>query len=608
MKKALTLTFALSASAVLSSCALSKYLDPGKSEDYFTVNLYTDYDGIIGDYANKTLDIVKAKKVGYAFAKKNETFNADGMQVAQGAPQYTVTTQNVPHGYKYVFDRWVGFYPDGKEVNSSKIEGNCDLFAYFKAEKKHYNVTFKNDYQQVWSVSLEYQTKLGEVGKIGDTQISFINDSYAHDPEGRGRDPYYSDFTFAGYEVTVRNEDGTVQSTTDYASYTDLNNIVIQNDTDIKVKYAETKKSFKVKASPVDEEGNPLAFDDSSAYEEVNVVYDEELALTKTIAGKHLDHYEGTYGTSESVPESLRGKKVDSKFIRYEADLKAVFAPNKKSVAVNFHEKPSSEAVTFEEGDTLVYPSSVKAADGYSFTGLYSASPTGFEVFDESHLFDSETLDLYPICVPSKICHNVDKKYFYYRFDKDLQGYFLENFAYGSFAGDTFTPEKVAINLAKADYWGEAASFSDDLATPYDNYAGLVVKYGVVGISSFKSSSGTKAKASSAANIATVEIPDSVISISSSGLAGLSSLLKEDGTAVLDLSQTSIINLGDYAFKGDVNIKKIILPDGLYSAGSQLFYDCDYLSEAMIKEGLSTTNFADDWNKNGEITVTVTPY
>lgn len=593
MKKRVGLCLCLAAPLLLTGCKLSDVLAPGDSNEYFKVNIYTDYIGFDTDYANKNLSTAKARLAGYCYAKRNDALNLEGLMVAEGAPQYAKSIRSNETGHHWEFRELVGFYNDGSRIDPLHIGGNCNLFAYFDSVINTYTVTFVNNYQTVWSDSIEYQTKIGE------TEHAFTRDSYDHDPEGRGRDFYYIDYRFGGYEVTRYDEDGKVIGVPSVmVDHDEINQLPITAETKIAVKYVEDPMVFKVKVSPVDEEGNPLTFDDGSEYEEVAVSYDKAVTLNKSIAGKGLDHYEGAYG--EDAPEFLRGRTFDASHVRYEADVKAVYAKVKRTVTVNFHEKAGAKDVTFEEGDVLAIPTTgVSVGDGFTFAGFYTTQENQgtFESYDITKIFQQQEshIDLYPAGIPTRICHTAGNKKFYYRFDREIYGYVLENF---------YTTDPGEVALAATDFWSDDPTrFSTSVAYSTASFTGLLEHYLFLGISSLKSYKAAGAEGSSYASVSSFTLPSTVTTIYSEGLAFLSSLCKNDESGILNLSSSKLTRIDQYAFKGDINIKHVILPSTIKTIGMMAFKDCEYLdkgqpwgADIQIPAGVDTTGFGLKWN------------
>ena len=606
MKKRVGLCLCLAAPLLLTGCKLSDVLEPGNSNDYYKVNIYTDYIGFDADYAQKSLSAAKAKLAGYCYAQKNGAINLEGLMVAEGAPQYAKSTRSNETGHHWEFQQLVGFYDDGTAIDPLKITANCSLFAYFDSVINEYTVTFVNNYQTVWTDSIVYNTKIGE------TVHAFTRDSYDHDPEKRGRDFYYIDYRFGGYEITRYDDDGKVIGVpSTMADHDEINQLPITAETKIAVKYVEDLMKFRVKVSPVDEQGHPLSFDDGSEYDEVAVTYDQAVALDKSIAGKALDHYEGIYG--EGAPAFLVGRPFDAEHVRYEAEVKAVYKDVKRTITVNFHEKAESKDVTFEEGDVLAIPTTgVSVGDGFTFAGFYTTAENqgSFVPYDITKIFQQQEshIDLYPAGIPTRICHSSGNKKFYYRFDRDIYGYVLENF---------YTTDPGLVSLAAADFWSDdPAAFSTTVAYSSSSFAGLLEHYRFLGISSLKSYKAAGATGSSYASVASFTLPDTVTTIYSEGLAFLSSLCISDDNGILDLSASKLTRIDQYAFKGDINIKHVILPSTIKTIGMMAFKDCEYLAKGQswaadikIPAGVDTSKFALKWNYwkddiEGAITIT----
>lgn len=612
--KSRALCLCLSSAFLLSGCALTSIFTPGASEDYCRVNLFSDYEGIEADISSHSLDENKATMIGYCYAKRGSTFNLESMKAADSGLSYKVSTRSAPKGHSYSFKEWVGFYSDGNAIDTQQINADCKVFASFEAVKKDYLVTFKNNYQTVFEVSLKYQDTLGA------SEQALTSDTYSHDPENRGSDPYYMEYEFAGYSVRTEDDEGVVSEDT-YANFEALNAVAIEGKTDIAVLYKTstdtsgkevegTKKKFNLALTPYDGSGNPLTFDDSSNSDALKVTYNEAApAPSKTISGYVFDHYEGKYEL-EGTPIVLQNKTFDANHVRYDAALKAVYRLATKSVTVNFHDKASPTIVTFEEGDTISFPdTNIKVPDGYAFAGYFTATEGSLTEFDKADLYEGgTTLDLYPAAVPARIVNKTGKKRFYYRFDTLLQGYALENFALQDESTDAFLPnEDNDVEIAATDFMTGTKTYS---VAGYTDADALFARFGFVAIDSLKAVTVAGAPGTSVGKIVSFALPDSVTKILDNGMAGMSSL-RYDGSNdyCLDLRDSKVTSIGAYAFKDAINMKKVILPKVVTYVGSFAFMDCEYLEEIVLPYAADQSKFApnNEWKRLSPTTDTLFP-
>ena len=174
--------------------------------------------------------------------------------------------------------------------------------------------------------------------------------------------------------------------------------------------------------------------------------------------------------------------------------------------------------------------------------------------------------------------------------------------------GDLLT-DKSLVSLAASDFLN-ADRLPTSSVAGYTTYDALLAKFGFLAIESFTSAKAAGAPGSSAERINSLALPDSVVEIMDSGFEGLHKLYYEPGTRTLDLSSTKITKIGSYAFKGNINVEKVIMPNGIASIGSYAFKDCEHLAEIHLPAGKTEDQFSENWNyskpgETGKITVII---
>ena len=423
--------------------------------------------------------------------------------------------------------------------------------------------------------------------------------------------------------------DGHVVSVDHIDSYEDINDYIVGSTIEIEVDYLESKYSYDVAIEPIYRDGTVDTPLDKSLFNpnelSQNVVYGKAMnpmATSKLSGDRVFSHYEGTYGTTDPVPASIRGLSFQAAHVEYNATVKAVYVDEEKSTKATFHLGEQSgvlktETRTYAYGSTPLLPDSkIIIPSGWAFTGLYTTTAGSLEPFDFDHLYDYSEIDLYPVLVPSRLTYtsqtpyvesakNYDKKFFYL-FDSELGGYTLENFAL--YDGGELGTVKGYLPLSAADFWNKenVAGFSTSVGSVS---SGLLSRYGFVAVASFKNSSMSDAKGDSAARISDMALPNSVTRIMDNGFAGLSALGRLS-TGVFDLSASKITSIGSHAFRNNINITSIKLPN-FENLSVRLFDDCESITvtvpytKAKVEEMIAAGTVSDHWNYNRDTEIVV---
>ena len=609
----------------LSGCSA---LNAGDANDYYRVELYSDYQGIDDDIAAGNIDVSKAVAagalhLGYCYAKKNKAANLDGY-VVENSHRYSESVRKAPSGQKYTFREWTGFYSANQKVDVEEITAGCSLFATFDLIDRLFLVTIDNNYETVGNDFL----RNGDL--IGDSDnLRLDADLTNHDPLNHGYNPYYMNYAFNGYKVTTKDDDGKVISIDHIDSYEDVNDYVVGSTVEIEVDYLESKYSYDVAIEPIYRDGTVDTPLDKSLFNpnelSQNVVYGSAMnpmATSKLSGDRVFSHYEGTYGAADPVPVSIRGLSFQPAHVEYNATVKAVYVDEEKSTKATFHLGEQSgvlktETRTYAYGSTPLLPDSkIIIPSGWAFTGFYTTTAGSLEPFDFDHLYDYSAIDLYPVLVPSRLTYtsqtsyveaakNYDKKFFYL-FDSELGGYTLENFAL--YDGSELGTVKGYLPLSASDFWNKenVAGFATSVGSVTSD---LLSRYGFVAVASFKNSSMSDAKGDSAARISNITLPNSVTRIMDNGFAGLSALGRLS-TGVFDLSSSKITSIGSHAFRNNINITSIKLPN-FENLSVRLFDDCESIeatvpyTKAKVDEMIAEGKVSDHWNYNRDTEIVV---
>ena len=95
--------------------------------DVYTIEFYTDYDGI--EYAPGRLDKAKASKIGEGYVIKgraNQTARLTSLVKKDGKAIDYENSRQAMEGHTYTWDSWVGYY-DEESLKLTGSEGNASF-------------------------------------------------------------------------------------------------------------------------------------------------------------------------------------------------------------------------------------------------------------------------------------------------------------------------------------------------------------------------------------------------------------------------------------------------------------------------------------------------
>ena len=572
---------------VLSSAMVS--CTTTKDADVYTIEFYTDYEGI--EYASGKLDKTKATKIGEGYVVKGR-----GNQVARltslikGEDGKAIDYENsrqTKEGHTFTWDSWVGFYgeiePDfialsngtavgenisGTKVDLKEIKGDCAVFAHFSDSLNTYNVTIENaDSNPIYSESLEYGTKLSDA----------LIEKYGSEDEARKAltldyplpKYYYQTYTFAGY----KNGD-------------DAYNVDKLLDGSIEIK--DDLKLTASFAGPESKTYTVTFYKDSTKAKKLgdaeSVIYGN--AVTKTLDGYTSDHkvytfkgWEGTYG--EDAPEGVAGKPVDKEHILYDCALCPVFeeAPEKVTITfLNNDDSPiNTQEVSYGSSFKDILPTEIDDKFLFgdeAFTGLWSEEKDAGDktkAVDPSKLVE-EALTLYPIVVKKSVdATGEEGDSFTYEYSLDWGGYLLTKFTPSSTRSGT---ELSAKDLS--------------LSPPPGNFE-------LTGIKKFSDESDDYSS-----TLTKAVFPESVKYVASNAFRG--------NKALETLELPGLQKVDSFAFSQLFALSSFTLPSSLTSIGSRAFYGCTKLGQTgnkitvKMSENAFSTNVehSSEWKKIGE--------
>lgn len=567
--------------------------------DVYTIEFYTDYDGI--EYAPGRLDKAKASKIGEGYVIKgraNQTARLTSLVKKDGKAIDYENSRQAMEGHTYTWDSWVGYYDEeslkltGSEGNASfekdtedlvgmpvdlrNINGNCAVFAHFSDTINTYSVAIQNGDNEIYKASdpLEHGTKLGDalVEKYGSAEIAkevlTLDSSDYSLPKY-----YYQVYAFAGY----KDGDGKTYSVDE------LFDIEIKNDLKLSAVFdGPSIETYAVSfyKSPKDASDNELL----AASENEKVAYGAD--VKKTLPDYASDHkvytfkgWEGVY--AEDAPSEIRGKSVDYKHVLYDCALYPVFESSPEEITIAFRNNDGS----LIDEKTVSYGSSLKSvllseidetalSSGEVFTGLWSEKQNDLnkeKIVDPSGEV-RETLTLYPVVVQKTIdATGAKDDLFTYEYSLDWGGYLLTKFSPSSSRSDAELGE-------------------DDMSL-----VSLPGAFELVGIKKF--SDGTDGFTSS---LAKAIFPGSVKYVVSNAFRGNKAL------EILELP--GLQRADSFAFSQLYSLSGFIIPSSLTSIGSRAFYGCTKLGQAGNKITVNMTEdyfennveHSSEWNKIGE--------
>ncbi len=567
--------------------------------DVYTIEFYTDYDGI--EYAPGKLDKSKASKIGEGYVVKgraNQTARLTSFVKKDGKAIDYENSRQTKEGHTYTWDSWVGYYDEESlkmadseggasfeknaedlietPVDLKDIKGNCAVFAHFSDTINTYSVAVQNGDNEIYKASepLEHGTKLGDalVEKYGSAESA--KEALALDSSDYTLPKYYYQvYAFAGY----KDGDGKTYS------IDELFDIEIKSDLKLSAVFdGPSVETYTVSfyKSPKDAGSNELL----AASENEKVAYGS--IVKKTLPDYTSDHkvysfigWEGAY--AEDAPSEIRGKSVDYKHVLYDCALYPVFESSPEEITIAFRNNDGSliDEKTVSYGSSLenVLPSEIDDASlssGEVFTGFWSEKQNDLnkeKIVDPSKEV-REGLTLYPVVVQKSIDATGAKgDLFTYEYSLDWGGYLLTKFSSPSSRSDTELGE-------------------DDMSL-----ASLPGAFELVGIKKF--SDGADDYSSS---LSKAIFPDSVKYVTSNAFRG--------NRALETLRLPGLQKADSFAFSQLYSLSGFIIPSTLTSIGSRAFYGCTKLGQAGNKISVNMTEdyfknnveHSSEWNKIGE--------
>lgn len=561
----------LALSSALASCSM------GSKTELYTIEYYTDYDGI--QYEAGKLDANSAQKVGEGYVAVNGTNKKARLTnfKAGVVADYENTRQTKLEGHAYTWDGWSGFYGDGAAIDLNNITGNCAVFAHFENTLETYGVTIENANSEAifeWSdpsSKLDYGSNLGEAleAEFGSEEEAKEKLNVAY-PLPKY---YYQTYELVGYE----DGDGN-----DY-SIDEIFDIVVKKDLKLTAKF---------------EHGEDLEYAVTFEYDDSCYGDSEKASLPKnktvsygssikdvvlpSYTHEHnvyaFEKWEGEYG--EGAPNGIKGKPVDAEHILYDCVLSPVFRSSPETFAISFRSNDDSpiEEKTVSYG-TLLEDAAPNAIEGLSeseaFTGLWSLNPNDLDkakVVDPSTKIDHK-MTLYPIIVSKSIDATGAKG------DSFTYEYSLEN---GGYLLTKLIPSSTRENTAL----GETDLDLDSLPGAFK----------LVGIQKF--GDGTDGYTSS---LTEAVFPKSVQYVAPNAFKGNRQL------EALDLP--GLKKVDSFAFSQLYSLASFKLPSTLEFIGSRVFYGCSKLSKIEVdltEEEFEKIEHSSEWNKIGESSLSPT--
>jgi hypothetical protein len=574
MKEKALLTLSLLALSVsLVSCA-------NKTEPLYTIDFYTDYADIHngelgGDYTfSDNLDKSKAKHVGKGYVVQSvskEDRKAHLTSFAKGDDgnpiAYEKSAQSA-EGYRFVFDGWQGFYDDGKPVNLNEIEGDCAVFAHFKAELDTCNVTISNaDSSVIFSSLLDYGTRLGEAltkefGSEDKAKEKLSNIDYPLPSR------YYETYAFS---KTYKDGDGNALAIDDIFAKEIKDDLKLTAvfDGAVMKSYVVSFYSDDTKASKLDET------------EEVTY----GCAVKKTLLDlpdKDGHHYvfagwgDETDVYGDDAPAEIQGRKVDPTHILWDCTLTPLFKETPIECRLTFlnadNSENSSTPVDYgtQWSQVKIPEKVVGLADGDAYSGFWKRADKSWMKDDDEITSD---IVLSPVCCLSEVKDKEgasgDTMSFEYDFDR--RGYNLTK----------FTPSSSRTSKILS---------GNDLAID-----ALPDNFELVGIKKLSDGEWGYSASASSSIIEEAAFPSSVKYIDSNAFRGNLSLAK--------LSLPGASKIYSYGLSQLYSLAEFTVPSTIAFLGNSIFYGDEALSKIeidMSEVDFKNVDAQENWNSNGK--------
>ena len=591
----------------LAGCSLT-------GENYYTIDVYSDYVGMESDLASHgyyTVDLsnpsamaaVGLKKVGYCYAVKGKDAKIGGIQLVDPEFDGKTSTRTPAEGHKFVFNSFAGYYGANKPIDLNAISANCAVFATFTDELKDYAVNVRDAYaNDLFSGRILYGKSAADLTAEGKGELeTALRSNPVHDPDAdpddysTWRDPHYVDYAFEGWRISVAGEKTTAGWTYDSASNRSHIDATVdeavafplQEQTRFDARYLESDKNYEVFLSYQIRTFNSVTGEYEYTYPvsvaSQTIPYGHPVDVDAfgmagyTCVGEGKNGVPTRYGDDLNIepgqikaklPAMLvelysggyRGAIVNRAKIEFGCDLTLIFVENAPVYTLSFHPDcadPSAVSpVEIHEGDQVKAPAVTNVPVGKTFVE-WGVKDEFDNLVPADLTAIQASCELFPILVDTVLA---DAK-MTYTFDKDRKGYLLTSV------------DSLATSVLASDF---------DLTMFPANYP-------LVGLASL-------AGASNDAKLTIFELPaDNEITWFSHGLFAASRLSE---VTKIDLSASKLLSLHAYAFRNLARVAEINLPGTLYEVGTSLFLNCSSLTVVSIdltKEEIAQRAFDANW-------------
>ena len=593
--------------AGLAGCSMT-------GENYYTINIYSDYVGMEEDLAAHgyyTIDVNNPyagsglKKVGYCYAVKGKDAKIGGIQLVDSSFNGRTSSRTAEKGHKYSFKGFEGYYGANQKIDVNHIQSDCVLFATFDYDLEDYLITARDAYEtNLFNGRVLFNQNAKDLTEEGRPELEeTLLSSPVHDPLANPndystwRDPHYKTYAFDKWRFSIAGKSTKPGWT--YDSSADRSRIDLtkeealeyrfEEQTRIDARYTATDKSYQVNISyqvrTYNEVKEKYEYTAPVSKGKQTVLYGQPididaLGLTGyTCIGEGKDGIASRYGDDmkiaakdlrKKLPSTLcelyeggyRGSAVDHKKIEFGCTVTLLFTQNVPVYNLTFHpdfaNPAATEVVQAAEGDTYTAPTVMNIPAGKIFADWGVKDETDKLVPVNITTLAADT-ELFPILIDeTMVIGNLAYKYF-----SDRKGYCL------------FEVAPTLTEITAADF---------DL-TAFPEF------YPLVGISSFAGPTGMNSE-----KLTRIELPaDNQIAWVSHGALTHARL---DTVEEIDFSHSEILALHSYAFRNLPRLATVRLPASLYEVGSKIFQNCTSMNLVTIpltKDEIAERAFALDW-------------
>ena len=576
-------------------------------ENYYTIDVYSDYIGMEADVASHgryTVDLnspaamsaVGLKKVGYCYAVKGKDAKIGGMTLLDSKFNGKTSTRAPLEGHKYVFDKFAGYYNDGTAIDLSTIQSNCAVFATFKDELLDYVVTVQDAYgDHLFHERVVYGKNAKETLDQGDksTLEELLGKVPPHDGKAdpddysSWRDAHYFNYKFLGWKFSVEGKKASTDYTWDYDAEKNRSSVLLTVDqskeyrfkeaTRITPYYEKTYKSYTVNINyqirTFNETLGEFEYTDPVAAAPQTITYGKPIdfdavGLTGyTCVGEGLnDAAPSRYGDDMSIKEGelrkklpiplcelykdgYRGAPVDRFSIAFGCTVNLIFSKDVPVYELSFHND-------FDNPDkaTVVL---IQEGERFSAPGLTGTAPAGKAFADWAKKDELDHL------VPVDL-HDIHNSY-------ELFPLLVDQ----TVVGDngrltfTFTPELSGYSLTQVAK-DRTTVLAEDFAC-----ASIPALYPLRGVTSFDGPSGET-------NFKLTEINFPAVNEIRWMAHGLFASLRLSEVTSIHLATTKVLELASYAFHNLPRLAEVDLPSSLHSLGTSIFNNCTSLTKVAI--------------------------